>query len=172
MFASKKMRIFFLAFFLGLCYVFPTFGQVKSTSDYTFTTPSGFTPKTTTRQSTDFSLANNQMQVFALQSFNQTQQEKKLNLNSHDFDKSIVEDIYTQSDPATLVYHFEKKWVGSVPVYIAYYSDSRYTSICELTAYYKGKVFLFVLRDIRKTAQARENTEQIFNTFLKKLKFK
>lgn len=146
--------------------------EKKSTDFYSFTVPSGFTEKSSTRQSTEFSFVKGKSMVFILQKFNQTAQEQQLKVSAHDFDKSTVERLYSQVDASTLIYHFDKKKVGSVPVYLAYYSNSNYASICELTAYYRGKVFLFVMREKNPSMQARKDLELNFNQFLKTLSFK
>lgn len=161
--------------FAALLYITMIFGlsaQTKSTNHYSFQVPNGFTQKSSSRQTTDFTFANSQLQIFVLQTFSQTAQERQLGLSAHDFDKTTLQNIYSQADGATMLYHFKKDWVGSVPVIIAYYSNSEWTSICELTAYHRGKVFLFVMRDKSRSAKARENLEQTFNRFVRTLKFK
>lgn len=145
--------------------------QTKSTDYYSFTVPKGFIEKYSSRQSTEFTFAKGQSRVFVLQKFNQTPQERELQINAHDFDRPSVESMYSQADPATLIYHFEKKRIGAVPIYLAYYSNSNYPSICELTAYYKGKVFLFVMREKGRRMDDRKALELNFNQFLKTLSF-
>lgn len=160
--------------FAALLYTTMIFGlsaQTKSTNHYSFQVPNGFTQKSSSRQSTDFTFANSQLQIFILQTFSQTAQERKLKLSAHDFDRKTLQNIYSQADEATMLYHFKKDWVGSVPVIIAYYSNSEWISVCELTAYHSGKVFLFVMRDKSISAKAREDLERNFNRFLQTLKF-
>jgi hypothetical protein len=90
-------------------------GQQLNTAYYSFNTPENFIQKSSTRQSTDYSLLGPENHLLVLQTFNQTPAER--DATAHDFSKQALQGIYQQGGSPTLVYHFKKSsYQVNVPI--------------------------------------------------------
>lgn len=136
---------------------------------YSFDLPSNFKSNPTNRQSTDFNFLDEKNRLITLQTFARTAAEK--GINAHQFTKEMLQESYSQADSETLVYLGEKIYVGGEKAFKACFSNSICASKCEVTIYKGEKVYLFTLCSKLTDWKERGEMEQIFNDFLKTIKF-